>query len=137
MTMPPNLRATLSVEPSHVADASELVAHCSLHNDGDESATLNLAPLSSPSLALEIQDAEGTPVHLPPPPVPPADIPVSTLGPGQEYSVQFSGFIPAWVPPGSYRARFRYVPGRSGGRWLEEDQWSDWVYFRTDIGGRT
>ena len=129
MTTSPTIRAGLVVRRSDEEDPSGLVAVCSLHNDGDEAVTISLAPLLSPSLALEVQDEQGAPVYLPPPPVPPAETPVSTLGPGEEHSVRFSGFLPSWVPPGRYRARFRYVPGGAGLRWSEQEQQSEWVGF--------
>jgi len=127
--MPAVLRATLSIEPPRAARAEDLTARCELANDGDEAAVVNLAALSSPSLALEIIDDRDDAVHLPPPPVPGADVPLVELTPGQRYSTEFAGFLPAWIPPGRYRARCRYVPGTSGGRWLEGAVWSDWTEF--------
>jgi hypothetical protein len=123
------LRATLTIEPRYAARPEELTARCELANDGDEVAVLNLAPFSSPSLALEIVDERGEAVHLPPPPVPGADVPLADLAPGQRYSADFTGFLPTWIPPGRYRARCRYVSGTSDGRWLEATVWSDWADF--------
>jgi hypothetical protein len=128
--MPAVLRATLSIEPREAARAEEFRARCVLTNDGDEPAILNVAPLSSPSLALEIADEHDAPVHLPPPPVPSAEIPIATIAPGEECVAEFSAFFPAWTPPGRYRARFRYVPGDGGGRWLTGSLWSAWEEFR-------
>lgn len=91
---------------------------------------VNLAPLSSPSLALELADERGEPVYLPPPPVPPAEVPLAPLAPGEWITVDFAGFLPAWTPPGRYRARFRYIPGTGVGRWHESNHWSDWVEFQ-------
>ena len=102
------LAARLTIAPPE-ADAPEAFrAHCELRNVGDEDVSINIAPLSSPSLALEIQDSRSEPVLLPPPPVPPAQIPVEQLPAGDTRDVEFSGFLPSWTAPGSYRARFRY-----------------------------
>ena len=98
-------------------------------NDGDVAAVISLAPLSSPSLALELVDEHDEPVPLPPPPVPPADVPVAAIAPHERHAVEFVGFLPSWIAPGRYRARFRYVPGTGGGRWLEGSLWSEWVDF--------
>jgi hypothetical protein len=125
-----NLVATLVVDDIDAGERSGLVAKCALANEGDEAIVVNRAPMSSPSLALEIVDEHGQLVHQPPPPVPPTDIPLASLAPGERISVEYRGFVPAWVPPGRYRVRFRYVPG-SGGRWHEGDQSSDWVDFET------
>ena len=129
--MSATLAATLVID--HIATpegAADLVARCALGNRGDEATIVNLAPLSSPSLALELANEHGEPVHLPPPPVPPADVPLAPLAPGEWITVDFAGFLPTWTPSGRYRARFRYIPGTSGGRWSETNHWSDWVEFR-------
>ena len=129
--MSATLTATLVVDHIATAEAAaDLVARCALGNDGDEATMVNLAPLSSPSLALELADEHGEPVYLPPPPVPPADVPLASLAPGEWITVDFPGFLPAWTPPGRYRARFRYIPGTSVGRWHESNHWSDWVEFQ-------
>jgi hypothetical protein len=127
--MPAVLRAAITVEPRHATVPEELRARCELVNDGDEAAVVNLAPLASPSLALELRDDHDEPVYLPPPPVPPAEVPTAELPSHGRRSVEFSGFLPSWIPPGRYRARFRYVPGSGEGRWLEESVWSAWVEF--------
>jgi hypothetical protein len=117
------LLARLEIRPSE-ADATErFVAVCTLTNIGDEGITLNVAPLASPSLALEIMDAAGAPVFLPPPPVPPADPPMDRLEPGRGAAAEFAGFLPGWIDAGTYRARFRYVAGPA------EPIVSDWVGF--------
>lgn len=125
----PAVRATLTIEPRHAARAEDVNARCELVNDGDEAVVINVAPLSSPSLALELVDAQGEPVHLPPPPVPPADVPLAEVAPRERHSVQFTAFLTPWIPPGRYWARFRYMPGSSEGRWLEGNLWSEWVEF--------
>jgi hypothetical protein len=105
------LVASLTIEPSEASAAERFVAVCTLTNAGDEGVSINVAPLSSPSLALEIEDASGGPVHLPPPPVPPAEPPIEWLGPGQATARSFAGFLPDWTESGAYRARCRYVAG--------------------------
>ena len=116
--------ASLTIEPPEAAAAEEFVALCTLTNAGEEAISINVAPLSSPSLALEIVAADGAPVYLPPPPVPPSHPPMETLDPGKGTIAEFAGFLPSWIEPGAYRARFRYVAGPG------EPILSDWVEFR-------
>jgi hypothetical protein len=105
------LVAGLTIDPPEAGTAEQFVAVCTVTNVGDEAVSINVAPLSSPSLALEIQDASGGPVYLPPPPVPPPDPPTAWLEPGQGTTAEFGGFLPSWTEPGAYRARCRYVAG--------------------------
>jgi len=118
------LAASLTIDPSEADTAERFVAICRLINRGDEGVSVNVAPLSSPSLALEIRDTSGSPVLLPPPPVPPATAPIERLDAGQERVAEFAGFLPSWTEPGVYRARCRYVGGP------HEPTFSDWVSFR-------
>ncbi|HRC62228.1 MAG TPA: hypothetical protein PLX85_03285 [Dehalococcoidia bacterium] len=108
------LAARLTVEPAEATVPGDFTARCELHNVGDEEAAINAAPLSSPSLALEVVDAAGELVLLPPPPVPPAVPPVERLGVGEVRVAEFPGFLPAWTPPGRYRVRFRYLGSGPG-----------------------
>jgi hypothetical protein len=117
------LVASLAIEPPEADAPERFVAACTVKNAGNEAVTINVAPLSSPSLALEIQDATGSPVHLPPPPVPPAEPPIRRLEPGASTAARFAGFLPNWTVPGTYRARCRYVSGPG------EPIVSDWVEF--------
>jgi hypothetical protein len=103
--------ATLVVGPGRPARSEETVATCGLLNSSREPIRINLASLSSPSLALEIMDDSGEPVPLPPPPVPTAHPQSATLEPGQRYEIEYVGFVPSWTPAGTYRARCRYVTG--------------------------
>ena len=107
---PTLLSAELVVEPA-VGRAEELKARGALVNTGADPVEINLDALSSPSLALEIVDAEGSPVLLPPPPVPQATPSRAELAPGGRHTVEYRGFVPHWTPPGSYRTRLRYVDG--------------------------
>ena len=123
-----SLRASLTIEPSE-ADAPEaFVARFCLVNQGDDVVGIYQAVLSSPSLALEITDAAGEPVLLPPPPVPPESPPIERLEAAEETTAEFAGFLPSWTEPGTYRARSRYVAG-SG-----EPIHSDWVEFTLSPG---
>ncbi len=117
------LVARLTVAPSEADAAERFVAVCTLTNAGDEGVTVNVAPLASPSLALELRDGAGAPVYLPPPPVPPSEPPTERLEPGRGAAAEFAGFLPGWTEPGSYRARFRYVAGP------DKPILSDWVEF--------
>ena len=121
---PMGLVATLTIEPAE-ADAAELfVATCTLANTGDETLSINVAPLLSPSLLLQIEDAAGAPYYLPPPPVPPSEPPIEPLAAGAVRAASFAGFLPSWTEPGAYRACCRYVAGPG------EPIVSDWVEFR-------
>jgi hypothetical protein len=117
------------VEPPVSSRREEFTAHGTLVNRGGNAVTISLEPLASPSLAVEIVDAEGSPVLLPPPPVPGGEPRRAVLRPDGRYSVEFAGFVPQWTPPGTYRARLRYVVGESG-----QEEWtgrlvSDWAEF--------
>ncbi len=122
------LEARLSIEPAEADAAEAFVARCEVVNIGDSPLLINIAPLSSPSLALELADASGAPVHLPPPPVPPAQVPVETLAERERRVAEFANFLPSWTPPGTYRARCHYVGG-SGGAWWAGTVVSEWVEF--------
>ncbi len=115
--------AGLTIDPPEAGAAEQFVAVVRLTNAGDQGVSINVAPLSSPSLALEIQDVAGGPVYLPPPPVPPSEPPIEWLEPGQGTAAEFAGFLPSWTEPGAYRARCRYVSGPG------EPIRSDWVEF--------
>ena len=123
-----SLTTSLTIEPSQ-ADAPEaFVAFCRLVNQGDQVVGINRAALSSPSLALEITDAAGEPVLLPPPPVPSASPRIEPLEAAEETTAEFAGFLPSWTEPGKYRARCRYAAG-SG-----EPIHSAWVEFTLSPG---
>jgi hypothetical protein len=103
------LAAELRVEPATAARPEEFTARGKLVNVGRESLTLELAPLSSPSLAIEIVDADDSPLLLPPPPTPRQNVEQVTLAPGEEHAVEYGGFVPQSAKPGAYRARLRYL----------------------------
>ena len=85
-----SLTASLTIEPSE-ADAPEaFVARFRLVNQGDDVVRINEAVLLSPSLALEITDATGEPVLLPPPPVPPESPPIEPLEAAEETTAEFA-----------------------------------------------
>ena len=122
------LTASLTIEPSEAGAPERFVARCRFVNQGDEVVGINRAALSSPSLALEITDAAGEPVLLPPPPVPSESPPIESLGPAEETTAAFAGFLPSWTEPGTYRARCRYAAGPG------EPIHSDWVEFTLSPG---
>jgi hypothetical protein len=107
------------------------VAEAVLRNDEARTLDLNLAPLASPSLALEVVDAQGAPVLLPPPGVPGGAAERATVRAGGTHSLDYPGFIPSWIDPGRYRARVRTAYRPTTAR---ADEWtgelvSDWVDF--------
>lgn len=113
------------------AQPEELIAEATLTNDGPHPVRLNLAPLAAPSLALQIVDGQGSPVLLPPPPVPGAEPAWATLAPGESRRTRFTGFVPSWTAEGPYRVRLRYVyrpDSPQPGAWTGE-LLSDWADF--------
>jgi hypothetical protein len=127
------LNAELKIQPARAQRNEELVAVCSLTNDGDEPLEVTLGPLSSASLCLAIQDEAGSPVLLPPPPVPGGAVETTRIDAGRRLTVEHPAFLPSWTPPGHYRARFRYVaPSSPAGVWAGELH-SDWTEF--DVTG--
>jgi hypothetical protein len=123
-----SLTASLTIEPSEADKPEAFVASCRLVNQGDDVVDINQAALSSPSLALEIADAAGERVLLPPPPVPSESPPIESLAAAEETTAAFAGFLPSWTEPGTYRARCRYAAGPG------EPIHSDWVEFTLSPG---
>jgi hypothetical protein len=108
-----------------------MVAEATLWNDDAIEVRMNLAPLAGPSLALQILDAHGSPLLLPPPPVPGGEPSWATLSSGQSEGFRFTGFLPSWTAPGRYRVRLRYLyrpPSPQPGDWTGELV-SDWAEF--------
>jgi hypothetical protein len=125
------LAAELTVEPRRTARREEFVARGGLQNRGEDPVEVDLGPLGSPSLALEIVDAAGDRVHQPPPPVPEGERQLTRLAPRERGPVEYSGFLPSWTPPGAYRARLRYLGLVAERHELERtvEVVSDWVEF--------
>ena len=117
-----SLSVELTIEPREASAAEVFRAVCSLMNAGDSAEEINLAALSSPSLALEMRTVAGEPVYFPPPPVPPAEPPMERLASGERKLAEFQGFLPAWTEPGDYEIRCRYVSGQTA-------VYSGWVSF--------
>ena len=103
------IKACLTVRPRETRRREDIVAQATLVNVGEEPVTLNLAPLGAPSLALEIVDAAGSPLRLPPPPVPGGETQSTRVPPGQSYTLAYPGFLPQWTAEGTYRVRLRYL----------------------------
>jgi hypothetical protein len=121
----------VTVHPRTSSRPEKFVATVTLVHTGAGEALLNLAPLASSSLALEIRDSADNPVLLPPPPMLSGEKRRVAIGPGGSHHVEFPGFVPAWTPPGRYLVRFRYVyrsdrPAQN--EWTGETI-SDWVDF--------
>jgi hypothetical protein len=130
------LVATLAVRPQRHSRREEFLAIATLTNQGDEALLLNQALLGSSSLALEIVDAGGAPVLLPPPPVPGGPAPKVRLAPGQQRTAEYPNFLPQWTPAGAYRVRLRYLDRHAApepGAWTEL-LWSEWVEFTVTEG---
>ena len=107
----------------------DLVAEATLTNDESTAARVNLAPLAGPSLALQLMDEQGSPVLLPPPPVPGGEPSWVSLAPGESRRFRFSGFVPSWTAAGHYRVRLRYVyqPPSPGPEDWTGELVSDWA----------
>ena len=123
------LRVDLTIEPRTAGVPEAFTAVCSVVNAGESAEEINLAALSSPSLALELRAADGQPVYLPPPPVPSGEPPVEHLAPGDRHDASFAGFLPGWTEAGAYEARCRY---RSGAVNVH----SQWVPFTLAEAGK-
>ncbi|MGH7462595.1 MAG: hypothetical protein ACREMA_16425 [Longimicrobiales bacterium] len=89
--------------------AEEVVAQVELRNAGNTPVQLDLWPLRSPSLAIEILDASDQPVRLPPPPVPGGGRELHELPPDGTTRLEYRNFLPPWIERGHYRVRFRYT----------------------------
>jgi hypothetical protein len=119
----PTLRGRLTIEPTHAERPEEFRADAAIINESAGPVEIDPAPLAARSLALEIEDARGEPVFLPPPPVPGrAPVAPIRLEPGAEHRATFEAFFPVWMERGRYRARLRYV-GSS------EQVLSEWTEF--------
>jgi len=124
------LAAELIIRPARTTRREQLVAGCAVINAGDETVRISRAPLSSPSLCLEIVDQSAAPVLLPPPPVPGNGDDLLGLAPGERYAVEHGAFLPSWTPAGRFRARLRYVSGsRLGVEKWDGELFSDWAEF--------
>jgi len=127
--MPGLIALELTIAPDRAVRREDPVAHGAVINTGSSAVLMPLAPLGSASLALQILDADGAPVPLPPPSVPSADWPVVTLAPGERYAVEYPAFLPQWSPSGGYRVRLRYIArpvSPAADEWTGE-AYSDWV----------
>jgi hypothetical protein len=102
---------TAEIEPSAERLDDPWAWHVSvrLHNDGDQAVRLSTATMLGP-VSFELVDAEGRPVALGPPPVPPADLHagLTTIGAGETATLDYRGdeLVAETPPPGPYRLRF-------------------------------
>ena len=125
------MEAELTVRPKQTSMREEFVAIVSLVNRSSEMLIVNLAPLTSPSLALDIVDARGDTAPLPPPPVPGLPQTRIQLGSGERHVIEFNGFVPQWFAPGHYRVRLHYTnqpPTPEPNEWTGQ-VFSDWYDF--------
>ena len=127
-----DLEAHLNIRPKEAKQREEINAYGTIVNVGNKMLTFNLVPLSAPSLTLEIVNIEGSPVHLPPPPVPGEKVSVIELEPGQNYETEYRGFVPQWTSPGTYKVRLLYThqsPSVASAEWAGKVS-SKWVEFK-------
>ena len=127
-----NIKVALQPVGKERASPAEAAVEVTLTNAGAEPAALDLSHAHIPSLALEIRDAEGRTVLLPPPPVPKAeDVRGAqvTLAPGESHRIVLALALDAYQPGGRYQVRFR--GGRPSARdavaSTAEALASDWV----------
>jgi hypothetical protein len=127
--MPGQIALELIVTPDQAVHREGPVARGTVINAGSSDVQIPLAPLGSPSLALQIVDAQGAPVLLPPPGVPGGDWPLATLAPGERHTQEYSAFFPQWTPAGAYRVRLRLLarPTSPGADEWTGEAYSDWV----------
>ena len=127
-----DLEARLIFHPKDAKKREEINAYGTIVNVGNETLTFNPVPLNAPSLALEIVDTEGSPLNLPPPPVPGGKVRAIDLEPGQSYKMEYRGFVPQWTAPNTYKARLLYTHQPSSvapGEWAGKVS-SKWVEFK-------
>jgi len=111
------LHLELTVTAAEARAAGDIDAEGVVVNTGSEPVELDLVELASPSLALEIVDADGNSLPMLPPPTPGRPN-LMVMAPGDRRSIRFRAFAPLTERPGKYRVRFRY-----------RDAKSDWVEF--------
>jgi hypothetical protein len=104
----------VALQPVGNERAGDAAVEVTLTNAGTAPTLLDLSHAHIPSLVLEIRDADGKPVLMPPPPVPKAEDQQSapvTLAPGQSHRIVVA------IPPGVHRA-----PGRHDVRFRHRKQ---------------
>ena len=109
-----------------------------LLNDSTEAVRVATALLAAP-LVFELVHADGTPVTLGPPPVPPDDVAGSlrTVAPGATLTLGYAGheLLPDAPPPGRYRLRFAAtLPELGTGAW-SGDLVSAWIGLEVAAAG--
>jgi hypothetical protein len=124
--MAAELVARLLLEPVRATAPETFRAFAVLENVGERAVVISLTALSSPSLALEILNARGERLLLPPPGVPAGVHSTEELATGGVREIELGGFLPSWTEPGEYRARLRYVAGAGSA------VHSEWVEFVLD-----
>ena len=95
--------------PANARSPEEVVARVELRNRSAAPVQIDLWPLRSPSLTIEIRDASDQPVRLPPPPVPGGGQELQELPPDGTTQLEYRNFLPPWIERGHYRVRFRFV----------------------------
>jgi hypothetical protein len=97
-------------------------------NAGDAPAPFHRSHAERSSLALQVEDARGERVLLPPP-SPPGErdlAPPSLLAPGESFALRYSGFLDARLRAGRYRVRWFSTHEALGGT-RDAPLASDWI----------
>jgi hypothetical protein len=103
------LSATVDLSSPELGAPADWRLRVAVRNDDDIPARLTTATLLGP-VAFEVVDADGAPVALGPPPMPPDDLAADlvTLEPNGTLTLEFHGdeLLADPPPPGRYRLRF-------------------------------
>ena len=101
-------------------------------NAGAEPVRFSTATMLG-SAAFQVTGADGRPLALGPPPVPPADLatPMVELAPGESTTLHFrrADLLPSGPPPGRHRLRFAAGAPAVEGAWSGRVE-SPWVELR-------
>ena len=102
------LVVTLSADQNAFATGRDVRVHTKVQNGGDQPLQLNLYGASSAVLFLEVRNGVGRTIHTIPPPMPPEEMEIVTLAPGE--SREFRHALNMFSPPlskGRYTVRAR------------------------------
>ncbi len=121
-----NLKAILE-KPTNGAGTG---IRAEITNSGDAPVAFNSTLAANPSLVLELQDAEGKSLGLPPP-SPPSEEELKAMreiAPGESITIDYYGALDLYHPSGRYRVRFFSECPLFGGN-TDDPVASDWLEF--------